>query len=491
MNAKTAPKGTKQAAQAFIHRFPTGGSPLPIVISIIFLLLVAGGMYLYTGNTEGSLILIVATVFGGYMALNIGANDVANNVAPAVGSKSLTIAGALVIAAIFEAAGALIAGGDVVSTISKGIINPDLLTDVQVFIYLMLSALLAGAIWINLATWVGAPVSTTHAIVGAVMGAGMAAAGIGVVNWPIMSAIAASWVISPVLGGAIAATFYWAIGALVLDQKDRLAAARKWVPIFIAAMVAAFTMYLLVKGAKHVIRLDVMHVVFIGIAAFFATPMLLRKRIRAKAETLQNRAKDINKMFNYPLIISAALLSFAHGANDVANAVGPLAAIVSAVGSAAIAAEASIPLWVMIIGAIGISLGLFLFGAKIVNTVGESITKLDQIRAYCVVLSAALTVLVASTLGLPVSSTHIAVGSIFGVGLFREQRHHRKRKKKYKKLSIRQGGPITRRKLVRRRHLLTIITAWIITVPCASFLAAIIFLFLSRMFLDCPCPPLS
>ena len=189
MNAKTAPKGTKQATQAFIDRFTTGGSPLPIVISIIFLLLVAGGMYLYTGNTEGSLILIVATVFGGYMALNIGANDVANNVAPAVGSKSLTIAGALVIAAIFEAAGALIAGGDVVSTISKGIINPELLTDVQVFIYLMLSALLAGAIWINLATWVGAPVSTTHAIVGAVMGAGMAAAGIGVVNWPIMSAI--------------------------------------------------------------------------------------------------------------------------------------------------------------------------------------------------------------------------------------------------------------------------------------------------------------
>lgn len=483
MNAKAV---KPNASSHPLDRFTAPGSRLPIFTAILFLVCVAAGVHWFAGEAEGAIILLVATVVGGYMALNIGANDVANNVAPAVGSKTLTLAGALVLAAIFETAGALIAGGDVVSTVSKGIIDASQLQDSQVFIFLMLAALLAGALWLNLATWVGAPVSTTHSIVGAVMGAGMAAAGVAVVNWPTMGQIAASWVISPVMGGAIAAFFYWSISQLVLNQKDRLTAARKWVPYFIAVMVSAFSMYLLVKGVKKIVDVEAVHVMLLGIVTFVATPWILRPRINKQSEKLENRAKDINKLFAYPLIVSAALLSFAHGANDVANAVGPLAAIVSVVTDQSVAAKVGIPFWVMIVGALGISLGLLLFGARIVNMVGESITKLDQTRAYCVVLSAAITVIVASALGLPVSTTHVAVGSIFGVGLYRETMDHRRRKKKHKKskaIPLSKGGKITRRKLVRRKHLFTIVTAWLVTVPCASFLAALIFLGFNYLFI--------
>ena len=204
---------------------------------------------------DQSLFVIVAAIFGAYMALNIGANDVANNMGPAVGAKALTMFGAILIAAIFESAGALIAGGDVVSTIAKGIIAPSSMASSEIFIYSMLSALLAAALWINLATWIGAPVSTTHSIVGGVMGAGIAGAGFSAVNWATMSKIAASWVISPVLGGVIAAMFLWIIKVNIIYREDKIGAAKRWVPILIAVMAGAFASYLALKGLKRSLKL--------------------------------------------------------------------------------------------------------------------------------------------------------------------------------------------------------------------------------------------
>ena len=413
------------------------------------------------------------------MALNIGANDVANNMGPAVGANALTMAGAILIAAIFESAGALIAGGDVVSTIAKGIIAPTSMQSVDEFIWAMMAALLSAALWINLATWVGAPVSTTHSIVGGVMGAGIAAAGFSAVNWMTMSKIAASWVISPVLGGVIAALFLWLIKSRIIYQPDKIAAARRWVPILIAIMSGAFASYLALKGIKKIIKIDIQTAIIIGILIGVATWGITKPIIAKQSVGMENRNKSLKQLFNIPLIVSAALLSFAHGANDVANAVGPLAAIVQASSSGEYITAISIPLWVMVIGAAGISFGLFLFGPKLVRVVGSQITKLNQMRAYCVALSAAITVIVASWLGLPVSSTHIAVGSVFGVGFFREW--DSARRMKLAKLSSDKNQLVVakeeraRRKLVRRSHFMSIIAAWIITVPSAAVISGVIY----------------
>ena len=432
-----------------------------------------------------SYIIIAATAVGAYMALNIGANDVANNVGPAVGSGALSMGGALIIAAVFESAGALLAGGDVVSTISKGIIDPAHFSDPRIFIWAMFAALLSAALWLNAATWVGAPVSTTHSIVGGVMGAGIAAAGFAAVNWPTMGKIAASWVISPVLGGLVAALFLWFIKAQVSDKQDKIAAARRWVPIFIAIMAGAFSTYLAVKGLKKIVRIDLQTALFIGATAFAITYFITRPLIRRQSEGKENSKKTIRQLFKIPLIFAAALLSFAHGANDVANAVGPLAAIVHVTEVGDVVSKVAIPIWVMVVGAFGISFGLMLFGPKLIKMVGEQITKLNPLRAYCVALSAAITVIIASWLGLPVSSTHIAVGAVFGVGFFREI-HWRmttsnSKVEKFVALEAAKQAKSKRkhRKLVRRSHFLTIIAAWVITVPAAALLSACIFLMLN------------
>ena len=429
-------------------------------------------------TSNQSLFVIIAAIFGAYMALNIGANDVANNMGPAVGAKALTMFGAILIAAVFESAGALIAGGDVVSTIAKGIIAPESMQSSEIFIYSMLSALLAAALWINLATWIGAPVSTTHSIVGGVMGAGIAAAGFAAVNWGTMAKIAASWVISPVLGGVIAAMFLWMIKANIIYRDDKIAAAKKWVPVLIAVMAGAFSSYLAIKGLKKIIKIDLQTAMMIGAGSAVFFWAVTKPIIARQARSLENRNKSLKTLFTIPLIVSASLLSFAHGANDVANAVGPLAAIVEATKSGSFGTAISIPLWVMMIGAAGLSFGLFLFGPKLIKVVGNEITKLNPMRAYCVALSAALTVIVASGLGLPVSSTHIAVGSVFGVGFFREwdARRRMKNTRVSETPDERQS-----RKLVRRNYFTSIVAAWIITVPSAALLSGVIFLIINWM----------
>ena len=447
-------------------------------ISLVFVVLAGLAAMLFFGQSTNTLIVVIAACLGAYMALNIGANDVANNMGPAVGANALSMGGAIAIAAIFESAGALIAGGDVVSTIAKGIIEPESMGTASIFIWAMMAALLAAALWVNLATWVGAPVSTTHSVVGGVMGAGIAAAGFTAVNWPTMSKIAASWVISPVLGGVIAALFLALIKSRIIYRDDKIAAARTWVPVLVGIMAGAFATYLALKGLKKIIKIDLPTALLIGLAIGVLIWVIMIPIIRRQSEGLENRNKSLKVLFGIPLVVSAALLSFAHGANDVANAVGPLAAIVQASQSGNFTDAVSIPIWVMVIGAFGISFGLFLFGPKLIRMVGSQITKLNPMRAYCVALSAAITVIVASWLGLPVSSTHIAVGGVFGVGFFREWDAERRIKKARVSMPDRPVyGPEERRrrKLVRRSHFLTIIAAWVITVPAAALLSATIF----------------
>ncbi|MFK7901847.1 MAG: inorganic phosphate transporter [Nitratireductor sp.] len=451
-----------------------------------FILLVGIITSIYFGLSSDNYIIIAAAAVGAYMALNIGANDVANNVGPAVGSKALSIVGALIIAAIFESAGALLAGGDVVGTISKGIIDPSSVGDPQTFIWAMFAALLSAAVWINLATWLGAPVSTTHSIVGGVMGAGIAAAGMAAVNWGTMSKIAASWVISPVLGGLVAALFLWFIKANISDREEKIQAARRWVPVLIAIMAGAFSAYLAVKGLKKIVKIDLQTALLIGGGFAVASYFISRPLIARQSADMPNTKESIRKLFTVPLVCAAALLSFAHGANDVANAVGPLAAIVHTVEAGEVVSKVSIPIWVMVIGAFGISFGLLLFGPKLIRMVGERITKLNPLRAYCVALSAAITVIIASWLGLPVSSTHIAVGAVFGVGFFREI-HWRANSDKTevgamidKEVKKADSKKRKHRKLVRRSHFLTIIAAWVITVPAAALISAGFFLLLNN-----------
>ncbi len=460
------------------------GKLVPFTMAIVFLILAGffGNINLHV-TPEHIFMIVAASVIGGYMALNIGANDVANNMGPAVGGKVLTVTAAVLIAAVFESAGALLAGGDVVKTVAKGIISADSGIDVHVFRYLMLSALLAAALWINLATYLNAPVSTTHSIVGGVMGGGIGAAGFGIVNWSTMSKIAASWVISPVFGGIVAALLLVVIKTRILNKPDRNLAARKWVPVLIGLMGGALTAYMAMKGLKKIWKPDMQTIILASLGMFVLGWVGSISYIAGKATKIGNKKKEIYTLFNLPLIIGVALLCFAHGANDVANAVGPLAAIVSTFSDAPADAKISIPIWVMMIGAIGLALGLLLFGPKLINTVGQKITRLNAPRAYSVALASAITVLIATSFGLPVSSTHIAIGAIFGVGFLREYLEYPNKKRMkpghmlnhtaedaFDNISVR-----IKRKLVRRRFVYSIAAAWIITVPASALLSATLF----------------
>ena len=502
---------------------------IKVLIGAGFAIAVAFYVHFAFDNIANSGFLIIAAVFGAYMAMNIGANDVANNVGPAVGAGALTIGGAIIIASIFEAAGALIAGGDVVKTIKKGIIDPSAFAgDPMIFVYAMAAALLAAALWLTLATALKAPVSTTHSIVGGVMGAGIAAGGFAVVSWATMGKIAMSWVISPVLGGLIAAGFLYIIKSEIVYKDNKLEAAKKVVPILVSVMAMAFITYLTIKGLKKV-WMDIVEILpflpetkkptigialILGLIGAVVTYIVVKPRIVQKISTLTDDRESINKLFTIPLIFAAALLSFAHGANDVANAVGPLAAIFDALSNATVSAKASIPLWVMIVGGLGISIGLALFGPRLIKTVGSEITELDQMRAFSIMMAAAITVVIASQLGLPVSSTHIAVGGVFGVGFLREwldrkgtnEKHQElnaqlavvesyrtemenvgddyKRKSelfeiiKVEKKAAKQIKKALRENYVKRGMVKKIIAAWIITVPVAAILSSIVFFIL-------------
>lgn len=535
MEIKTLKKMEKEAIKSSRIDF------IKLGFGLFFMVAVLAYSFMSTGGLPNNVFLAIAALFGAYMAMNIGANDVANNVGPAVGSKALTMGGAIVIAAIFEASGAFIAGGDVVKTIKEGIIDiAGFGGNTDPFIWAMMAALLAAALWLNFATWMKAPVSTTHAIVGGVMGGGIAAAGFGVVDWGTMGGIVASWIISPLLGAIVAVAFLFAIKKTMVYKEDKVAAASIWVPIFVAFMAWAFVTYLTLKGLKNLWPSIVDVMIFLPqsdkpsftIAAIFGfivaviVYVMVKSAVAKKAHTLENSRSGVNALFTVPLIFAAALLSFAHGANDVANAIGPLAAINDAVVSGGISSSANIPFWVMAVGALGISLGLALYGPNLIRTVGDEITELDQMRAFSVAMSASITVIIASQLGLPVSSTHIAIGGIFGVGFLREyleptpirnaiehdketiedekkllkafknelknlEAKEEKNKENYERIvelykmidaeedhlkdAIKHLKSSEKVQYVKRDAIKKIIAAWIITVPVSAILAAAIF----------------
>ncbi len=437
MEIETMSKLEKQALKKSGPDFTRLGFALFFMIGVLTF------SFLSNGGISNNMFLAVAALIGAYMAMNIGANDVANNVGPAVGSRALTMTMAIIIAAVFEAGGALIAGGEVVKTIKKGIIDISAFGgNSDPFIWAMMAALLAAALWLNFATMMRAPVSTTHSIVGGVMGAGIAAAGFGVVSWATMGKIAASWVISPVLGGIIAAAFLFAIKKSIVFKENKISAAKTYVPIFVALMSWAFVTYLTLKGLKKIwpqvvdvlnllplVSIEItkkptlMTALILGLIVAIIVYTMVKSKLSKNTTALENTKASVNTMFTIPLIFAAALLSFAHGANDVANAIGPLAAINDAVINGGISSKASIPLWVMGVGALGIALGLALYGPALIKTVGSEITELDQMRAFSIAMAASITVIIASQLGLPVSSTHIAIGGVFGVGFLREWLH--------------------------------------------------------------------
>lgn len=459
------------------------------------IVLVLAGLFasLYVGNSPGAIGMIAGATLGAYMALNIGANDVTNNVGAAVGAKAMTMVQALVIAAIFDAAGALLAGGEVVRTISSGIVQAGAMPSGPAFIWVMLSALLAAALSVNAATWLNAPVSTTHAIVGGVLGAGVAAAGPSAISWSSMREITLSWVLSPLVSAVIAAGFLAFIYEFIAYRQDKIAAAIKWLPMLLGVMGGAFGAYLAFQALENVIDVSLTRALGAGIIVGVITWAVTAPIIRKRAAGLENRNQSLRKLFRLPLVFSAALLSFAHGANDVSNAIGPLSAIVHARSVTNLDAAVSVPFWVMTIGAFGISAGILLFGPRLIIIVGKQITRLNPIRAFCIALSAAVTVLVASALGMPVSSTHIAIGSVFGVGFFREwYMQNSKRRAAYIAMKAEENQvskpklkatpeEARRRFLVRRSHFLTIIAAWVITVPVAAALGAGIFKILALL----------
>ena len=418
--------------------------------------------------SNGFIFLALACIFGLFMAWGIGANDVANAMGTSVGSRALTLKQAILIAAVFEFAGAYLAGGEVTSTIRKGIIDPEVLTDSpELLVYGMLSALLAAATWLLIASIRGWPVSTTHSIVGAIVG--FAAVGISVdaVEWGKVGKIAASWVVSPLLAGTMSFALFISVKKLIFDHENTFERARKYVPIYMWMVGFMISMVTLVKGLKHIgIDFDLgmgskfanamVVSAFVGLVVAAIGAFLLRK---VKTTGDINSTDNIERVFGVLMIFTACGMAFAHGSNDVANAVGPVAAVVSTVQSGGlIGAKAIMPWWVLAIGGVGIVVGLATYGWRVIQTIGKKITELTPSRGFAAELAAASTVVLASATGLPISTTHTLVGAVLGVGLARG---------------------------VEALHLPTIaaiITSWVVTLPAGAGLAVVFSYILSAIF---------
>lgn len=427
------------------------------VLFIAAVVLVSFGMM---AGRPGLAMAAAGGAVAAYLAMSIGANDVANSMGPAVGAGALTPGMALVLAAMAEIAGAWFAGHPVSERLANGIISGEAMQTTAAA-RVMLAALLAAGIWINFATWAGAPVSTTHSIVGGIAGAGIAAFGIAAVHWQVVAMIAASWMISPVMAGGIAALMLAFIRAHIHRAPDRIGAARRWLPVLLALMAGVFALYLAVV-ALHQPR----NAVIVALAAAVCVWLWAHRKLTRALREWQPEKQALQSLFVLPLAMGAVLVSFAHGANDVANIAAPLKVIVQHTGMGAGA-----PKWVVLTAALGIALGVLLFGRRLVRMVGSGITRLNPIRAFCVTVATAVTVLTASAAGLPVSTTYVAVGGVFGVGFFREWDDRRQRK-------ARAALPVEerqRRHLVRRSHFATILSAWIVTVPLTGGLSAVLF----------------
>lgn len=461
---------------------------------VMFVILATLFASAFVTGTPGAVVILAGVIVGAYMAINIGANDVTNNVGPAVGAKAIPLTAALLIAAACEIAGALITGGNVVETISSGIINIDTIPDRTAFSWAMLAALLAAGLLVNVSTWTKAPISTTHTVVGGVAGAGMAAYGISAVDWLSLGSIAFAWMLAPFISAAIAVAILAFIKEFIIYREDKIQSARKWVPVLIGLMTGVFSVYLIWVGLRQVVHVSLGQASGFGLGAGLLAWRVCVPVIRKQSEGLENRNQSLRILFRWPLILAAGLMSFAHGANDVSNAIGPVVAIVRAVHDEVVSTSERAPLWVMLIGALGLSCGILLYGPRLIHLVGEQITKLNPMRAFCVSVATAATVLVASRLGLPVSTTHTAIGAVFGVGFFREWYTNASRRRQEAaqtsatqtaRASIYWENPseVRRRHLVRRSHFMTIIAAWVITVPASASLAAVLYWLMYTLFI--------
>ncbi len=373
----------------------------------------------------GHIFLIIGCLCGFFMAWGIGANDVANAMGTSVGSRALTITQAVLVACIFEFAGAYLAGGEVTSTIRKGIIEVGILENSpELLVYGMTSALLAAGIWLLIASYFGWPVSTTHSIVGAIVGFSAVGISVDAVNWGKVLSIVASWVVSPVMAGTISFLLFTSVRRLILQSDNPFMSAKRYVPFYMFLAGFTVSMVTFLKGLKHVglsfsaSESVAWSLVFALIIALLGT--LLLQRIDDSIKEKNGAMFDgVERIFAVLMIFTACAMAFAHGSNDVANAIGPLAAIVSVVQSGGeIASKSSLPVWVLLIGASGIVIGLAMLGYRVM-TVGRSITELTPSRGFAAELAAAGTVVIASGTGLPISTTHTLVGAVLGVGLAR------------------------------------------------------------------------
>ena len=404
-------------------------------------------------------ILLIASFIGFFMAFGIGANDVANSMGTSVGSKAITIKQAIIIAAIFEFLGAFLAGGEVTSTIRKGIVDPNLYAnDINIFIIGMMSALLAGGTWLSIASMRGWPVSTTHSIVGSIIGFVLITKGVDAVSWGKVGNIAMSWVTSPLFSATLAFGLYMSAKKLILDRSNPEKAAITFIPFYSFLVAVVISLVTARKGLKHVgvewsdNEMYLFIFVFSSVVGL-ATAFFLR---RNQERIMQDGG--IEFAFGLLMIVSASAMAFAHGSNDVANAIGPLAAIVSVVDTGVIGSKAAISPWVLLVGGIGIVFGLATLGSRVIKTVGQKITVLTPSLGFSAEMATASTVVAATYLGFPISTTHTLVGGVIGVGLAKGAEH------------------------LDFRSIKRIIASWLVTIPAGAAFTVLFYILLRIIF---------
>ncbi|GMQ81596.1 MAG: inorganic phosphate transporter [Rhodothermia bacterium] len=407
----------------------------------------------------------LAALFGLYMTWGIGANDVANAMGTSVGSKAITVSKAILIAAIFEFAGVVLAGGRVTETVRKGIIDPaPILDNPELLVYGMLASLLAAGLWLMIASAKGWPVSTTHSIIGALVGFALVGIGPDAVHWAKVWVIVSSWVISPLVGGSIAFLIMISIRRLILDTDNPFENAKKWGPVYVFMVGFLIALVTLFKGLKHLnieltTGMSFVWSIVIGLLVAFLAWLFIRKKERDPAADEASRFASVERVFAPMQVFTASAMAFAHGSNDVANGIGPLSAVVSIVKTGGeVAQKAELPIWILALGGIGIVVGLSTMGYRVMKTIGKKITELTPTRGFSAELAAAATVVLASRTGLPVSTTHILVGAVLGVGLTRG----------IAALDLRVVGKI--------------VVSWVVTIPVGALLAAVFYFMLKGIF---------
>ena len=416
-------------------------------------------------STYGTVMVVLAIIFGLYMTWGIGANDLANAMGTSVGAGAVTIRQAIVIAIIFEFLGAVLAGGHVTATIRKGIIDPTSITATpEILVYGMLASLLAAAFWLMIASTKGWPVSTTHSIIGALIGFALVGIGPEAVKWGKVGSVVASWVVSPALGGIISYMLVMSTRRLIFDTDNPLRSAKKYAPLYIFVVGFTISLVTLFKGLSHLhinltTPLSFLVAACIGGITAGLGWFFIRNIKEDVGLSRDSHFASVEKVFTPMMLFTACSMAFAHGSNDVANGIGPLAAVVSIVTSGGEVAQSSeLPLWILLLGGGGIVLGLITLGYRVMLTVGKKITELTPSRGFCAELAAAITVVLASRTGLPVSTTHILVGSVLGVGI------------------ARGVGALD------LRVVLNIVISWLITLPAGAIMAMLFFFTLKGFF---------